>query len=85
MMPAFVRNADDRKARAEGAWRVLKHEARNAASAAFRTNPVGHGLGGRSTLSRLLALPLGNGLVAASRGSSRQDRAAGISGYVEAP
>jgi hypothetical protein len=84
-MPAFARNADDRKARAEGAWQELKHEARNAASAALRANPPGHGLCGRSALSRLLALPLGNGLVAASRGSSRKGRAAGIMGFVEAP
>ena len=34
LMPAFARNADDGKARGEGAWRVLKHEPRNAASAA---------------------------------------------------
>jgi hypothetical protein len=85
MMPAFVRNADDRKARAEGAWRVLKHEAGNAARAAFRTNPPGRGLGGRSALSRLLALPRAMVSSDASRGSTRQDRAAGISGYAEAP
>jgi hypothetical protein len=84
-MPAFARNADDRKARAEGAWRALKHEARNAASAAFRANPPGRGLCGRSALSRLLALPSGNGLVDASRGSSRKGRAAGIMGFAEPP
>jgi hypothetical protein len=36
-------------------------------------------------LSRLLALPLGNGLVGASRGSSRKGRAAGTMGSAEAP
>jgi len=84
-MLAFAKNADDRKARGEGAWRVLKHEPRNAASAAFRTNPKGRGLCGRSALSRRLALGATNGLSAASRGSSRKGHAAGIMGCSEAP
>jgi hypothetical protein len=33
-MPAFAHNADDRQARAEGAWQELRHEAHNDASAA---------------------------------------------------
>jgi hypothetical protein len=84
-MPAFARNADDRKARAEGAWLALRHEVRNAASAAFRANPSGRDICGRSALSRLLALARANGLVGASRGSSRKGHAAGIMGSVEPP
>jgi PAS domain S-box-containing protein len=84
-MPAFARNADDRKARAEGAWRALKHEARNAASAALRANPSGRGLCGRSALSRLLALASVNGLGDASCRPSRKGRAAGIMGSAGTP